>query len=104
MASALQIMIDGPLGAAAYNNEFGRPNLNGYFRTYEAVTPDGRNLGYHKPIMIAAGYGTIRAQHFQTRQVFVGAMLILLCVPPLLIVLGCAPASSFSSSPSPSPL
>src|SRR3546814_9496934 len=61
-----------------YNNEFGRPNLNGYFRTYEAVTPDGRNRGYHKPIMIAGGYGNIRAEHVQKREVIVGAKLIVL--------------------------
>src|SRR3546814_11626481 len=97
MAGALQIMIDGPLGAAAYNNEFGRPNLNGYFRTYEAVTPDGRNRGYHKPIMIAGGYGNIRAEHVQKREVIVGAKLIVLGGPAMLNGLGGGAASSMAT-------
>jgi len=100
MASALQIMLDGPLGAAAYNNEFGRPNLNGYFRTYEAVTPDGRNRGYHKPIMIAGGYGNIRPGHVQKREVVVGAKLIVLGGPAMLIGLGGGAASSMATGAS----
>src|SRR3546814_14734731 len=84
MASALQIMIDGPLGAAAYNNEFGRPNLNGYFRTYEAVTPDGRNRGYPKPIMIAGGSGHIRAEHVQKCAVIEGGKMNVLARPATL--------------------
>jgi len=100
MASALQIMLDGPIGAAAYNNEFGRPNLNGYFRTYEAVTPDGRNRGYHKPIMIAGGYGNIRAEHVQKREVVEGAKLIVLGGPAMLIGLGGGAASSMATGAS----
>ena len=53
-------MLEGPLGAAAFNNEFGRPNLAGYFRTFEQNGPDGQRRGYHKPIMIAGGLGNIR--------------------------------------------
>ncbi|MFT4047547.1 MAG: phosphoribosylformylglycinamidine synthase [Solimonas sp.] len=108
MASALQIMLDGPIGAAAYNNEFGRPNLNGYFRTYEAVTPDAReqgsdrarNRGYHKPIMIAGGYGNIRAEHVQKREVVEGAKLIVLGGPAMLIGLGGGAASSMATGAS----
>ncbi|WP_028080408.1 phosphoribosylformylglycinamidine synthase [Solimonas soli] len=109
MASALQIMLDGPIGAAAYNNEFGRPNLNGYFRTYEMlVTPDGReqgsdctrNRGYHKPIMIAGGYGNIRAGHVQKREVIEGAKLIVLGGPAMLIGLGGGAASSMATGAS----
>ncbi|WP_026352924.1 phosphoribosylformylglycinamidine synthase [Solimonas variicoloris] len=100
MASALQIMLDGPIGAAAYNNEFGRPNLNGYFRTYEALTPDSRNRGYHKPIMIAGGYGNIRAEHVQKREVIEGARLIVLGGPAMLIGLGGGAASSMATGAS----
>ncbi|WP_093285119.1 phosphoribosylformylglycinamidine synthase [Solimonas aquatica] len=100
MASALQIMIEAPLGAAAYNNEFGRPNLNGYFRTYEAVTPDGRNRGYHKPIMIAGGYGNIRDGHVQKLEVVEGAQLIVLGGPAMLIGLGGGAASSMATGTS----
>ena len=100
MASALQIMIDGPLGAAAYNNEFGRPNLNGYFRTYEAVTPDGRNRGYHKPIMIAGGYGNIRGGHVEKLEVVEGAKLVVLGGPAMLIGLGGGAASSMATGAS----
>ena len=66
IASALQIMIDGPLGGAAFNNEFGRPNLGGYFRVYEQ-TVGGQRRGYHKPIMIAGGLGNIRGARRRTR-------------------------------------
>ncbi|EIT69248.1 MAG: phosphoribosylformylglycinamidine synthase [Hydrocarboniphaga sp.] len=100
MASALDIMIEAPLGAAAYNNEFGRPNLNGYFRSFEAITPDGRNRGYHKPIMIAGGYGNIRAQHVQKREVVEGAPLIVLGGPAMLIGLGGGAASSMATGSS----
>ena len=100
MASALDIMIEAPLGAAAYNNEFGRPNLNGYFRSFEAITPDGRNRGYHKPIMIAGGYGNIRAEHVQKREVVEGAPLIVLGGPAMLIGLGGGAASSMATGSS----
>ncbi|MEF2912807.1 MAG: phosphoribosylformylglycinamidine synthase, partial [Succinivibrio sp.] len=66
LASALQIMIDGPLGGASFNNEFGRPNLCGYFRTYEeeVTSFNGKEVrGYHKPIMLAGGWGNIRREH-----------------------------------------
>src|SRR6185503_19711363 len=62
IASALQIMIDGPIGGAAYNNEFGRPNLAGYFRSFELAC-GGEVRGYHKPIMLAGGYGNISSKH-----------------------------------------
>ncbi|NKF23894.1 phosphoribosylformylglycinamidine synthase [Solimonas marina] len=100
MASALQIMLDGPIGAAAYNNEFGRPNLNGYFRTYEAVAPDGRNRGYHKPIMIAGGYGNVRDGDVQKHEVVEGAKLIVLGGPAMLIGLGGGAASSMATGAS----
>ncbi|MHB8348186.1 MAG: phosphoribosylformylglycinamidine synthase, partial [Acidiferrobacterales bacterium] len=62
IAGALEIMIEGPLGGASFNNEFGRPNIGGYFRTYEEIV-DGEVRGYHKPIMLAGGLGNIRGQH-----------------------------------------
>ncbi|TXH04341.1 MAG: phosphoribosylformylglycinamidine synthase [Nevskiaceae bacterium] len=97
VASALQIMLDGPIGAAAYNNEFGRPNLNGYFRTLELIAPDGRNRGYHKPIMIAGGYGNIRTQHVEKHAVTEGAKLVVLGGPAMLIGLGGAAGSSMAT-------
>ncbi len=100
MASALDIMIEGPLGAAAYNNEFGRPNLNGYFRSFEAVTEDGRNRGFHKPIMIAGGYGNIRDGHVQKHEVIEGAQLVVLGGPAMLIGLGGSAASSMATGAS----
>ena len=108
MASALQIMLEAPIGAAAYNNEFGRPNLAGYFRTYESLTPDGRASGgegsrlrgYHKPIMIAGGYGNIRAEHVLKKQVVEGAALIVLGGPAMLIGLGGAAGSSMATGAS----
>ncbi|MFP5306366.1 MAG: phosphoribosylformylglycinamidine synthase, partial [Gammaproteobacteria bacterium] len=108
MASALQIMVDGPIGAAAYNNEFGRPNLNGYFRTYELATADARghssdctrNRGYHKPIMIAGGYGNIRAAHVEKCAVIEGAKLVVLGGPAMLIGLGGGAASSMATGAS----
>ncbi|MCC2656007.1 MAG: purL [Panacagrimonas sp.] len=100
MASALSIMLEAPIGAAAYNNEFGRPNLAGYFRTYEAIAPDGRNRGYHKPIMIAGGYGNIRTQHVEKLPVIEGAQLIVLGGPAMLIGLGGGAASSMATGAS----
>jgi phosphoribosylformylglycinamidine synthase len=100
MASALDIMIEAPLGAAAYNNEFGRPNLNGYFRSLELVTPDGRNRGYHKPIMIAGGYGNIRGEHVEKLTVIEGAALVVLGGPAMLIGLGGGAASSMATGAS----
>ena len=73
-------MIEGPIGGAAFNNEFGRPNLCGYFRTFE-LQHDGEVRGYHKPIMIAGGYGNIRDEHVQKGDIPVGARLIALGGP-----------------------
>ena len=84
IASALQIMIDGPIGAAAFNNEFGRPNILGYFRSFELALPGdapGRVRGYHKPIMIAGGLGNIRRAHVEKREIPVGARIIVLGGP-----------------------
>jgi phosphoribosylformylglycinamidine synthase len=100
MASALNIMLEGPIGAAAYNNEFGRPNLNGYFRSYEAQLPDGSLRGYHKPVMIAGGYGNIRDGHVKKLDVPVGAKLIVLGGPAMLIGLGGGAASSMATGSS----
>nr|MDH4459144.1 phosphoribosylformylglycinamidine synthase [Nevskia sp.] len=93
IASALQIMLDGPIGAASYSNEFGRPVLTGYFRSYEQQLPDGSMRGYHKPIMIAGGYGNIRGQHVEKLAVVEGAKLIVLGGPAMLIGLGGGAAS-----------
>ena len=99
IVSALDIMIEGPLGGAAFNNEYGRPNLCGYFRTYEESAPDGVR-GYHKPIMIAGGVGNIRAGHVQKKEIPVGASLIVLGGPAMLIGLGGGAASSMASGSS----
>ncbi|MEI8025590.1 MAG: phosphoribosylformylglycinamidine synthase [Pseudomonadota bacterium] len=103
MASALQIMVDGPLGAAAFNNEFGRPALTGYFRTYEEriSMPQGFELrGYHKPIMIAGGYGNMRRNHIQKKPMTEGAKIVVLGGPAMLIGLGGGAASSVASGDS----
>ncbi|MEX2132201.1 MAG: phosphoribosylformylglycinamidine synthase [Pseudohongiellaceae bacterium] len=104
IASALEIMIEGPLGGAAFNNEFGRPNLCGYFRSFEERMPeaDGRSCvrGYHKPIMIAGGIGNIRAGHVLKAEVAPGARLIVLGGPAMLIGLGGGAASSMASGSS----
>jgi phosphoribosylformylglycinamidine synthase len=96
IASALQIMLDGPIGAAAFNNEFGRPNLAGYFRTLE-IEAGGVVRGYHKPIMIAGGVGNIRAQHSFKAPVPAGAALIQLGGPGMLIGMGGGAASSMDA-------
>jgi len=103
MTSALNIMLDGPIGGAAFNNEFGRPNLCGYFRTYEerVVGPEGKEVrGYHKPIMIAGGMGNIRDAHVDKGDIAVGAKLIVLGGPAMLIGLGGGAASSMDSGAS----
>ncbi len=103
MASALAIMLDGPLGAAAFNNEFGRPALNGYFRTYEAkvISHNGQALrGYHKPIMLAGGIGNIDARHVQKGEILPGDKLIVLGGPAMNIGLGGGAASSMASGSS----
>ncbi|RMF13973.1 MAG: phosphoribosylformylglycinamidine synthase, partial [Gammaproteobacteria bacterium] len=103
IVSALDIMLEGPIGGAAFNNEFGRPNLCGYFRTYEQKAPgvNGDEVrGYHKPIMIAGGLGNIRPQHVEKKEVPVGARLIVLGGPAMLIGLGGGAASSVDSGSS----
>ena len=103
IVSALDIMTEGPLGGAAFNNEFGRPALNGYFRTYEerVNSHNGSELrGYHKPIMLAGGIGNIRADHVQKGEISVGAKLIVLGGPAMNIGLGGGAASSMTSGQS----
>ncbi|HUO94806.1 MAG TPA: phosphoribosylformylglycinamidine synthase [Steroidobacteraceae bacterium] len=103
IASALEIMIEGPLGACAFNNEFGRPGINGYFRTFEqrvAGDPPGVTRGYHKPIMIAGGLGNVRREHVEKADVPPGAQLIVLGGPAMLIGLGGGAASSVGSGAS----
>ncbi|MGE0582092.1 MAG: phosphoribosylformylglycinamidine synthase [Steroidobacteraceae bacterium] len=100
IASALDIMLEGPIGAAAFNNEFGRPNICGYFRTFElhgAGDPAGRLRGYHKPIMIAGGVGNVRRAHVEKGEVPVGAKIVVLGGPAMLIGLGGGAASSVGS-------
>ena len=96
IASALQIMVDGPLGGAAYNNEFGRPNIAGYFRTFELEHAD-EVRGYHKPIMLAGGVGNISAKHSKKNPIPAGAALIQLGGPAMLIGLGGGAASSMDT-------
>ena len=103
IASALDIMIEGPIGAAAFNNEFGRPNLCGYFRTLEIQAPgvNGDEVrGYHKPIMIAGGLGNIRDGHVEKNPIPAGAKIIVLGGPAMLIGLGGGAASSMASGES----
>ncbi len=103
IASALAIMTEGPLGGAAYNNEFGRPALTGYFRTYEerVNSHNGVELrGYHKPVMIAGGMGNIRPAHIHKGEIPVGARLIVLGGPAMNIGLGGGAASSMASGQS----
>ena len=100
IVSALDIMIEGPLGGAAFNNEFGRPNLCGYFRTFQqSIDFDfgSQVRGYHKPIMIAGGMGNIRDEHVQKGEICVGANLIVLGGPAMNIGLGGGAASSMAS-------
>ena len=110
IASALTIMLEGPIGAASFNNEFGRPNLNGYFRTFEhdyRFAPATDDLaspawssewrGYHKPIMIAGGVGNIRAGHTGKKPLHEGTLLIQLGGPGLLIGMGGGAASSMAT-------
>ena len=103
IASALDIMIEGPIGAASFNNEFGRPAVCGYFRTFEqhiAGDAPERNRGYHKPIMIAGGLGNIRRTDVEKGEVPVGAKLVILGGPAMLIGLGGGAASSVGSGAS----
>ncbi|CNB45949.1 phosphoribosylformylglycinamidine synthase [Yersinia frederiksenii] len=103
IVTALDIMTEGPLGGAAFNNEFGRPALLGYFRTYEerVNSHNGTELrGYHKPIMLAGGIGNIRADHVQKGEIVVGAKLVVLGGPSMNIGLGGGAASSMASGQS----
>jgi phosphoribosylformylglycinamidine synthase len=103
IASALEIMLEGPIGGASFNNEFGRPNLCGYFRTYEERVPGptGDELrGYHKPIMLAGGLGTIREEQIEKCRVPAGSPLVVLGGPAMLIGLGGGAASSMTSGTS----
>lgn len=103
IVSALDIMLEGPIGGAAFNNEFGRPNLCGYFRSFEQ-TVNGSNgpevMGYHKPIMIAGGIGNVRDEHVIKQSIKPGAQLIVLGGPSMLIGLGGGAASSMASGQS----
>ncbi len=101
IAAALDIMLEGPIGGAAFNNEFGRPNIAGYFRTFEQSAPTGGGLlGYHKPIMIAGGMGNIRPQLVAKGNIPAGAAIIVLGGPAMLIGLGGGAASSQASGES----
>lgn len=100
MVNALDIMLEGPVGGAAFNNEFGRPNINGYLRTYEQDAPSVNGIerrGYHKPIMLAGGLGNIRPQHVEKGEIPVGAHLIVLGGPAMNIGLGGGAASSVAA-------
>jgi phosphoribosylformylglycinamidine synthase len=99
IVSALDIMIEGPIGGASFNNEFGRPCLAGYFRTFEQHV-DGTLRGYHKPIMIAGGLGNIRSDDVEKDEVPAGARLVVLGGPAMLIGLGGGAASSMSQGQS----
>ena len=100
IVSALDIMLEGPIGAAAFNNEFGRPNLAGYFRTFEGNGPDGQRRGYHKPIMMAGGLGNIREPHVHKAELPQGTAIVVLGGPAMLIGLGGGAASSMAAGSS----
>jgi phosphoribosylformylglycinamidine synthase len=102
IASALDIMLAGPLGGAAFNNEFGRPNLAGYFRSFEQAVLGTENQfrGYHKPIMIAGGMGNIRPMLVEKQPIPAGSLIIILGGPAMLIGLGGGAASSLASGSS----
>ncbi|SMF57942.1 phosphoribosylformylglycinamidine synthase [Alteromonadaceae bacterium Bs31] len=99
IVSALDIMNEGPIGGAAFNNEFGRPNICGYFRTFEEDF-NGERRGYHKPIMLAGGYGNIKQEHIEQTPFSPGSKLIVLGGPAMLIGLGGGAASSMTSGTS----
>jgi len=103
IAAALDIMLEAPIGAAAFNNEFGRPNVCGYFRTYEesVADPKGQSLrGYHKPIMLAGGLGNIRTDDVEKKTIPSGAQIVVLGGPAMLIGLGGGAASSMAAGQS----
>jgi phosphoribosylformylglycinamidine synthase len=99
IASALDIMLEAPIGGASFANEFGRPNLTGYFRTYEQQV-DGEIWGYHKPIMLAGGLGNIRDEHVHKQVLTAGTLVIQLGGPAMLIGLGGGAASSMQTGQS----
>ena len=99
LASSLDIMTQGPLGGAAFNNEFGRPSICGYFRTF-CQSQQSEVRGYHKPIMIAGGMGNVRPNHILKRPIEVGSKLVVLGGPSMLIGLGGGAASSMASGAS----
>lgn len=99
IVTPLDIMIEGPIGGAAFNNEFGRPNICGYFRTFEENF-DGERRGYHKPIMLAGGYGNIKEEHIEKPPFGAGTKLVVLGGPAMLIGLGGGAASSMTSGSS----
>lgn len=100
-ATPFEIMRDGPIGAAAFNNEFGRPCLGGYFRTFEQATDEkGLRRGYDKPIMIAGGLANLRRDHVQKRDLAPGDAVIVLGGPAMLIGLGGGAASSVAAGSS----
>ncbi|MGH0034214.1 MAG: phosphoribosylformylglycinamidine synthase [Myxococcota bacterium] len=103
IASALDIMLEGPIGGAAFNNEFGRPNVLGYFRTFEERVPGpaGEEVrGYHKPIMVAGGLGNVRPAHVEKGGIPAGSAILVLGGPAMLIGLGGGAASSMASGAS----
>jgi len=94
-------MLEGPIGGASFNNEFGRPNIAGYFRTYEqAIANENDVRGYHKPIMLAGGLGNIREQHVEKNIIPDGSYIVVLGGPAMLIGLGGGAASSVASGQS----
>ena len=97
IASALEIMLEGPIGGAAFNNEFGRPALCGYFRSFEQEDEHGVIRGYHKPVMLAGGYGMIRSEHVKKTSIPPRTHLVILGGPAMLIGLGGGAASSMAS-------
>ncbi|WP_370978773.1 phosphoribosylformylglycinamidine synthase [Agaribacterium sp. ZY112] len=99
IVTALDIMLEGPIGGAAFNNEFGRPNICGYFRTFEQDF-SGERRGYHKPIMLAGGYGNVKEEHIEQNEFDAGHKLIVLGGPAMLIGLGGGAASSMTSGSS----
>ncbi|MDH3645146.1 MAG: phosphoribosylformylglycinamidine synthase [Gammaproteobacteria bacterium] len=101
IVSSLDIMLDGPIGAASFNNEFGRPALAGYFRTYEQKIPNSNYVrGYHKPIMLAGGMGNVRPEHVEKDDLPIDALIVVLGGPAMLIGVGGGAASSMSSGQS----
>jgi phosphoribosylformylglycinamidine synthase len=103
IVSALDIMLEGPIGAASFNNEFGRPNINGYFRSFEEKVPGSAGdevRGYHKPIMLAGGVGSISREHIDKGMMPAGTQLVVLGGPAMLIGLGGGAASSMATGES----